>query len=64
MFEGEHLDHLNYDGLGLGEVIGNLKKYTFFTEEVIFVGYIVTKEGFKVDEGKGHSYLACSNEHT
>jgi len=31
---------------------GNLKKYTFFSPEVTFLGYIVTAKGVKVDESK------------
>ena len=34
------------------ELYGNLKKCTFFTNEVTFLGYIVSSEGIKVDEGK------------
>jgi len=31
---------------------GNRKKCTFFTKEVIFLGYVVTREGIKVDDSK------------
>jgi len=31
---------------------GNLKKYTFFSPEVTFLGYIVTAKGVTVDESK------------
>ena len=30
----------------------NLKKCSFFTQEVTFLGYIVTAQGVKVDESK------------
>ena len=34
------------------KLYGNLKKYTFFSLEVTFLGYIVTAKGVKVDERK------------
>jgi len=34
------------------KLYGNLKKCTFFTHEVIFLGYIISKEGIKADESK------------
>jgi len=52
--EKEHLDHLNQIMMVLDKVklFGNLKKYTFFTPEVTFLGYIITAHGIKVYEGK------------
>jgi len=34
------------------KLYGNLKKCTFFTNEVTFLGYIVTAHDIKVDESK------------
>ena len=34
------------------KLFGNLKKCTFFTPEVTFLGYIITAQGIKVDEDK------------
>jgi len=34
------------------ELYGNLKKCSFCTQEVTFLGYIVTAQGVKVDESK------------
>ena len=33
------------------QVYGNLKKCTFFTQEVTFLGYIAFGEGIEVDDG-------------
>ena len=50
----EHLDHLTQVVLVLDheKLFGNLKKCTFFTQEVTFLGYIVSAEGIKVDKSK------------
>ena len=50
----EHLNHLTQVTLVLDheKLFGNLKKCTFFTEEVTFLGYIVSAQGMKVDENK------------
>jgi len=34
------------------KLFGNLKKCTFFTNEITLVGYIVTENGIKMDESK------------
>jgi hypothetical protein len=52
--EEEHHDHLSQimEVLEREKLFGNLKKCTFFTNEVTFLGYIVTAHGIKVDESK------------
>ena len=52
--EEEHLDHLTQvmKVLEKEKLYGNLKKCSFFTQEVTFLGYIVTAQGIKVDESK------------
>ena len=52
--EHEHQDHLTQVMLVLEreKLFGNLKKCSFFTPEVTFLGYIVSEDGIKVDEGK------------
>ena len=52
--EQTHQDHLNQimHVLEREQLYGNLKKCTFFTHEVTFLGFIVSREGVKVDEGK------------
>ena len=52
--EQAHQSHLNQimHVLEREQLYGNLKKCTFFTHEVTFLGYIVSSEGIKVDEGK------------
>jgi len=50
----EHLGHLTQVMMVLDheKLFGNLKKCTFFTSEVTFLGYIVSAQGIKVDESK------------
>jgi len=52
--EGEHYHHLNeiMKVLDRQKLFGNLKKCTFVTKEVIFLGYVVTGDGIKVDNSK------------
>jgi len=52
--EQEHLDHLPQVMMVLDheKLFRNLKKCTFFTPEVTFLGYIVSAQGIKVDESK------------
>jgi len=50
----QHLDHVTQTIMVLEKekLYGNLKKCTFFKTEVIFLGYIMTIHGIKVDESK------------
>ena len=52
--EQAHQSHLNkiMHVLEREQLYGNLKRCTFFTQEVTFLDYIVSKKGIKVDEGK------------
>ena len=52
--EEEHLMHLTQviKVLKKEKLYGNLKKCSSFTQEVTFLGYIVTAQGIKVDESK------------
>jgi len=50
--EEEHASHL-YQVLSIlaqGKLYRNLKKYHFFTPQVIFLGYVVSAHGIHVDE--------------
>jgi hypothetical protein len=50
----EHLHHLCavFHALRAAHLFGNLEKYTFCTERVSFLGYVVTLQGIEVDEAK------------
>ena len=52
--EEEHCDHLTQIMMvfEMEKLYGALKKCTFFTNEVTFLGYIVTVQGTKVVESK------------
>ena len=52
--EQDHYDHLReiMEVLEKENLYGNLKKCTFFVKEVIFLGYVVSRDGIKVDESK------------
>jgi len=52
--EKEHQNHLTkiMRVLEHEKLYGNLKKCSFFTFKVTFLGYIVTTEGIKADEAK------------
>lgn len=47
----QHLDHLTqvYTTLRNESLYGNLKKCSFFTDKVIFLGFIVSLEGVSTD---------------
>jgi hypothetical protein len=50
----EHLDHLCsvLSVLHSEKLYSNLKKRTFCKEEILFLGYVVTKQGIEMDEDK------------
>ena len=50
----EHFDFLNQIMIVLdwGKLFGNLKRSFFFPKEVIFLGYVLTEKGVKIDESK------------
>ena len=52
--EEEHQSHLAeiMRVLEKEKLYGNLKKCTFFSNEVTFLGYVVTPNGIQVDESK------------
>jgi len=52
--EEEHQNHLAeiMRVLEKEKLFGNLKKCTFFSNEVTFLGYVVTPNGIQVDESK------------
>ena len=52
--EEEHLKHLTQVMMALDheKLFSNLKKCKFFTQEVIFLGYILSAQGIKTDESK------------
>jgi len=52
--EKEHQNHLTeiMRLLKCEQLYGNLKKRSFFTSKVTFLGYIVTAQGIEVDEAK------------
>jgi hypothetical protein len=50
----EHIDHLHavFNALRDAHLFGNLKKCTFCTDRVSFLGYVVTPQGIEVDHAK------------
>ena len=50
----EHVNHLTQVMLVLNheKLFGNLKKFTFFAQEVTSSGYIIAAQGIKVGESK------------
>ncbi|XP_061993791.1 uncharacterized protein LOC133711705 [Rosa rugosa] len=52
--EEEHLDHLRQvlEVLQENQLYINLKKCTFLTDKLLFLGYVVSSEGIHVDEDK------------
>ncbi|XP_027093678.1 uncharacterized protein [Coffea arabica] len=52
--EHEHLEHVRLvlETLRKARLYANLKKCTFCTNELVFLGYVVSSQGIKVDESK------------
>jgi hypothetical protein len=50
----EHIEHLRaiFGALREARLFANLEKCTFCTDRVVFLGYVVTLQGIKVDEAK------------
>ena len=50
----DHLDHLRavLDALRDARLFGNLEKCTFCTDQVVFLGFVVSGQGIQVDESK------------
>ena len=50
----EHLHHLRniLSVLCNEKLYANLKKYTFFMEKIMFLGYVITTYGIEMDEKK------------
>ena len=59
--EEEHMEHLRATFLVLhdNEMQINLKKCSFLTNSVLFLGYIVSSEGIKVDDAKVQAIKDC-----
>ena len=60
--EGEHWDHLEqiFRILREQKLYANLKKCKFFTSSLIFLGYVVSKDGIKIDPSKVKAILSWS----
>jgi len=50
----EHLNHLRnvLSVLRSEQLYANLKKCAFYMEKIVFLGYVVTAQGFEMDEEK------------
>ena len=59
--EEEHLEHLKeiIQALRKEKLYGNLKKCTFLTHMVTFLGYTITANGIQVDESKVELIKNC-----
>ena len=57
--EEEHLDHLHHIFTILTEqkLYANLKKCNFFTDNIVFLGYVVFKDGINMDPSKVEAIL-------
>jgi hypothetical protein len=50
----EHIEHLRtvFYALREAHLFANLEKCTFYTDRVVFLGYVLILQGIEVDEGK------------
>jgi hypothetical protein len=50
----DHLEHFRavFNALCDARLFGNLEKYSFCTDRVSFLGYVVTSQGIEVDDAK------------
>jgi hypothetical protein len=50
----EHIEHLCaiFYALREARLFANLEKFTFYTDHVAFLGYVVTPHGIQVDKAK------------
>ena len=57
----EHLEHLRavFNALRDARLFGNLRKCTFCTDRVSFLGYVVTPQGIEVDKAKIEAIESC-----
>jgi len=57
----EHLNHLRnvLSVLRSEQLYANLKKCTFYMEKIVFLGYVVTAQGFEMDEEKVNAIRDC-----
>ena len=57
--ESDHLEHLYkiFAMLRVQKLYANLKKCSFFTDNIIFLGYVVTKDGIEMDPSKMKTIL-------
>ena len=57
----EHLRHLNLvlRTLQKEKLLINLKKCSFLKQELVYLGFVVSKEGLKMDSDKVQAILSC-----
>ena len=62
--EQEHLEHLPqiFTILKEQKIYENLKKRSFFTDNIVFFGYIVTKDGIEMNPSKIEAILDCQSQ--
>ena len=62
----QHLDHLKQvcSTLRREKLYANLKKCSFFTDSVIFLGFVVSSKGVSADPQKVKAIVDCLNPRT